>query len=92
MKALSYPSSRNPFRLFTASPGSAAAAGPGWQILIGGAAERRSAKIDRVGLADRELRREGDLASSTGLLDMSDRLDPAIEVLSSSISKYSGLG
>jgi hypothetical protein len=50
MKALSYPSSRNPFILFTASSGLAAAAGPGWQISTGGAAEHRSANVDRVGL------------------------------------------
>jgi hypothetical protein len=87
MKALSYPSSRNAFSLFTASPGFAAAAGPGWQISIGGTAERRSAKVERIGLVDREARREGDLASSIGRFDMSEGVDPATEALSSSISE-----
>jgi len=87
MNALSYPCSKNPFSLFTASPGLVAAAGPGWQISIGGAAERRSAKVDRIGLVDRELRREGGLASSIGLFDISDGLDPATEALSSPISR-----
>jgi hypothetical protein len=85
---LSYPSSKNPFSRLTASPGLAAAAGPGWQISIGGAAERRSVTIDRIGLVDRELRREGVLSIS--LLDIKDWLDPVTEAMSSSISKYSG--
>lgn len=82
---MSYPVSRNPFSLFTASLGLAVAAGPGWQISIGGAAERRRANVDRVGLVDRELRREGDLASSIGLLDMRDGFDPVNETVSWSI-------
>jgi len=53
MKALSYPSSKNPFSLLTASPGFVAEAGPGWQISTGGAAERRSANVDCIGLADK---------------------------------------
>lgn len=90
MNALSYPSSKNPFSLFTASPGRSIAAGPGWQICIGGAVKRRRAKVARTELVDRELRREGGLGSSIGLFDIIDGMDPATEALSSSISKYSG--
>ena len=86
MKALSYPSSRNEYSCFTASPGSAGASGPGWQISIGGTAERRSAKVTRTGLVERP-RREGGLGSSIGRFDMIEGVDPATEAVSSAISE-----
>ena len=40
---------------------------------------------------DRELYYKGSLASSIGLFNISDELDPVTKALSSSISKYSGI-
>jgi hypothetical protein len=75
----------------TASLGWARADGPGWQIFTGGVANRRDMILVLVGLAERELRRDGGIGLRIGLFNRIEPVIDAADAVSSTISTGSPL-